>query len=445
MRTVTRARAGKKKVGYARVGSLLMLGALIWVLWGAARDVGNWKWLTEQAKGRVEDERLTVGAEKQLQLAAAVAKQASESNKVEPKVDPKPEPKAEPQPAAVPAEPKAEQAAEPAPAEPKAESKAEPTATDPKADPVPAPAEPKPDPKGEPAPPADPGEFKQSNPASGDGSQNKPAFEEGAGQQEGPAKKPEYLGPTDLDREEQDAMNEEGQALSDGGLDLRKEEMPAYWRMFMWSKNQTVEQLLKRADKSIRLDDMLRRPAKTRGKLVKLNLHVTRILSYSVADKNLGDVKKVYELWGWSDETKAWLYCGVTADLPDNMPLGSDLHENVTFIGYFFKVQGYLAANSRPNEKPLSSPLLIGRVVWHKAAPPPPQPATEPYLIWGSLGAAGLLFVIGIAYPFLRRKPVREKTEREKSPLMPTDLNEWAAKPTFEDGQDPNKRSFNPN
>ena len=430
MRTVARARAGKSKVGYARVGSLLMLGALVWVLWGAAQDTSNWNWMTEQAKAKKEVARLTVGAEKQQQIAAAAAKQAEAEAKAEPKAEPKPTPEPHPDikpevaPAETTAEPKAEPAAEPVPAEPKTEPKTEPAPESPS-------AEPKPEPKAEPAqtePKAgepSPNEFKQVNP---DGSENKPAFEEGVGRQEAPpAIKPEFSGPTDLDDEEGDALEKQGQAISDGGVELRKEEMPLYWRMFRWVNSQTAEQLLKRHDKTVTLHDMMRRPTKTRGKIVKLNLHVTRVLSYDVADSNIAKVKKVYELWGWSDETKAWLYCGVTPELPDKMPLGSELHEQVTFVGYFYKVQGYLAANSRPNEKPLSSPLLIGRVIWHPAKAVPPPPATEPFWIWGSIGLAFLLFVGGCAYPFLRPKVVREY-----SPPVSTNLNEWAAKPNFD-------------
>jgi hypothetical protein len=178
-------------------------------------------------------------------------------------------------------------------------------------------------------------------------------------------------GPTDEDIEEQDGAAEEFLALTDGGIELNREEMPAYWRLFGWAEHQTsaqmrkraAEQLQKRASQEIVLNQFIRDPDDHRGQLFSLDLNVRRVLAYD-APPNKAGVKKVYEIWGWTTESKAWLYCVLTAQLPEGMPTGSDVHERVTFAGYFFKVQGYHAAGAGPNDRPLMAPLFIGRVNW---------------------------------------------------------------------------------
>ena len=70
-------------------------------------------------------------------------------------------------------------------------------------------------------------------------------------------------GPAATDPEERDAAREEFQAIDDR-TPLAGEEMPAYWRLFLWTKNQTAQQMLKRATNEISLDDLLRRSSSQR-------------------------------------------------------------------------------------------------------------------------------------------------------------------------------------
>lgn len=170
-------------------------------------------------------------------------------------------------------------------------------------------------------------------------------------------------GPTDFDPEEREAAREQFQAITDRTLELSREEMPAYWRLFSWTEHQSIEELKQRADRSAVLNQFIQTPDQQRGKLFALDLNVRRVLSYD-APANSAGITKVYEIWGWTTESKAWLYVVLTANLPPGMPTGADVNERVTFAGYFFKVQGYHAAGSGPKDKPLSAPLLIGRVAW---------------------------------------------------------------------------------
>jgi hypothetical protein len=175
------------------------------------------------------------------------------------------------------------------------------------------------------------------------------------------------VGPTDLDAEEREGAEEQFLALTDGTTELSREEMPAYWRLFRWVEHQSLVDMQRRAKVDAVLNDFMQRPGEQRGKLFRLDLNVRRVLSYD-APANSAGIEKVYEIWGWTTESKAWLYCVLTAHLPTGMPQGPDIHERATFAGYFLKVQGYQAAGAAPGDKPLAAPLLIGRVAWQPAA-----------------------------------------------------------------------------
>lgn len=215
-------------------------------------------------------------------------------------------------------------------------------------------------------------------------------------------------GATDLDPEQQQAVKEEFQALDDGGLKIRVEEMNAYWRLFAWTKNQTTEQLLKRA-KRVSMHDLQQRPDELRGRVVRVELTLKRLLPCETPE-NIAGVKTVYEGWGWSDATHQWPYTILISDLPEKMPTGDNIHEKVTFVGYFYKKQGYHDANAKPNQRPLTAPLLIGRVIW-RPAPPAAAPKQDPWWMWAIMGGIGVVVVVACIWPFVRpRTPPKAKS-----------------------------------
>src|SRR5262245_50566453 len=180
-------------------------------------------------------------------------------------------------------------------------------------------------------------------------------------------------GSIDIDPTELSVAKEQFQAITDNTLALGREEMPAYWRLFNWVEHQSLDDLSQRADRSAVLNQFLQTPEEQRGKLFQLKLNVRRILSYD-APANSAGIGRVYEIWGWTTESKAWLYVVLTAHLPPGMPVGADVNESVNFAGYFLKDQGYHATGAGPQDKPLAAPLLIGRISWN---PSPTQVATN--------------------------------------------------------------------
>jgi len=200
---------------------------------------------------------------------------------------------------------------------------------------------------------------------------------------------PVATGPTDEDPEEADAVAEEFQAVTDGTLEIQVEEMKSYKRILEWVRNQPFALLAKRARTDLVFNDLYDTPDKYRGQLVALDLNVRRVLKYDFEGQS------VYEVWGWTTESKTWLYVAVVLDLPRGMPIGPDVYEKGRLAGYFFKLQGYHEAGAKPHAKPLQTPLLLGRLEW--------QPTVEPVVQssdwgWGFvlLGILGAVLVIRV-------------------------------------------------
>jgi hypothetical protein len=156
-------------------------------------------------------------------------------------------------------------------------------------------------------------------------------------------------------------------ALTDGGLEQRVEEMPAYWRQFGWVQHQSTDQLRKRASRKVVFNQFIRNPEEQRGKLFQFDLNVRQVHEYPATTNKVG-VKTVYEIRGFTTESKAWLFFLLTPELPEGMPVGTDVVEQVTFTGYFYKLQGYFEAGAGPRDKPLQAPLFIGRISWKPSA-----------------------------------------------------------------------------
>ena len=202
-------------------------------------------------------------------------------------------------------------------------------------------------------------------------------------------------GPTDEDPEEQDAIREEFQAVTDK-RPLAPEEMPAYWRLMAWDLRQSTSAMRDRADQQVTFNQLWQRPDAWRGKLIEIPMHLRRTLRQDdVAENQLG-LKTVYEVWGWNSDSQPYWYWIITPKLPPRMPEGPSIYEEATFVGYFFKLLPY----EDHEGKHLATPLLIGRLVWHPEQPSPLAHRNEwvwPWILGGVLG--GLLAVRwGVSY-----------------------------------------------
>lgn len=195
---------------------------------------------------------------------------------------------------------------------------------------------------------------------------------------------PESLfdGPTDFDPDESEAAREVFEALSDR-TPITAEEMPAYWRQWRWVRAQSMAKLKERSRNDLTLSHFLEVPEKLRGEVVRLRLHLRRSLSWEIGpEEKAGGAKKVYEAWGWTDESPNF-YCIVFTQPPADMPIGPNVQDEVTFYGYFLKLISY----RDQQDKLRMAPLLIGRVDRHAVLPVTPDegPWTIATVILGGL------------------------------------------------------------
>lgn len=193
-----------------------------------------------------------------------------------------------------------------------------------------------------------------------------------------------------LDPDERDAAREEFQAVSDR-TPLDAPEMASYWRLMRWSRSQPFTELEKRARHDLVFTNLWEQPEKYRGELIQLRLHIKRALSHE-APENPADVKTVYEAWGWTDESRSFPYLVVFSELPPELPLGPDIHEEAVFVGYFHKIMSYQAYDA-----PRGAPLLIGRLQYQRNEAREALRHRDDGSFWpaAAIGGAVVLMIIG--------------------------------------------------
>jgi hypothetical protein len=229
-------------------------------------------------------------------------------------------------------------------------------------------------------------------------------------------------GPTDEDSEQKADSAEEFQAISDGTVGIQPEEMFAYWRLFLWTEHQSFADMKRRAYRGPIFSDLMQTPDKSRGRLIELDLNVRRVIAYDVDDCPL-ETRRVYEIWGFTDESQAWPYVVVTAHLPRGIPVGTHVAERARFVGYFFKLHGYYEAGAKPRAKPLRTPFLVGRLQGYPSAVRAPGGSEE---IWVGLAMLAIMVLLGGStvgrYFFGRPAGKREAVRQEH---VSQSVHEW--------------------
>ncbi len=214
-------------------------------------------------------------------------------------------------------------------------------------------------------------------------------------------------GPTDLDAGQQDEAKKLLAAVTDRQK-LVDVEMPAYWRLLGWAQAQSFANLDRRAQRDVALTKLHEQPDLYRGRPIRLRLNVKRILDWEAPENSAG-VKRVYEAWGWTNDSKARPYSVVFAELPPGIKPGTDVDQEVIFAGYFLKWMQYETYQGKKQ----TAPLLLGRLkpIALSVAPA----AQSRWSIWDFLFMAGGVAIIafGLRSAFRRNEPPRRRLAAE--------------------------------
>lgn len=173
--------------------------------------------------------------------------------------------------------------------------------------------------------------------------------------------------------------------VRDNTIYTNKLDNPAYFALVKEVISQTPEQLRSQARENPRFNDFYRNPSEHRGEIVHLSINLRRVLPLDIKSKNEAGVTRLYELWGWTEEAKAWMYCCIVPELPPGVTEG-DVDIRVELTGYFFKMQAYQPGGAAPNARNLVAPLVIGRIA---VAPQVAEPASQ------GLGNWPLILIVG--------------------------------------------------
>ena len=147
---------------------------------------------------------------------------------------------------------------------------------------------------------------------------------------------------------------------------LQPYEMLAYWQMMAWSRTRPLVEFEKTAQRDVPFAQLWAEPDLFRGHAIRLRMHVRRILKFTV-EKNPLDLKEVYELWGWTEDSRSYPFVVVLPELPAGLKVGTDVSGEVVFVGYFLKWMSYQTFDTK---KVNYSPLLVGRCRTVAAAGP---------------------------------------------------------------------------
>ena len=156
-----------------------------------------------------------------------------------------------------------------------------------------------------------------------------------------------------------------------------------YFHLLDVARRKTSEQLEALARRDLTFAHFWRTPELFRGEPVFLKGRLGRLTEITPV-RNREGFTRLYEGWLFTGESQGNPYVIVMSEVPDEMPLGGDVREAVSFTGLFLKLWKYPSGDGVR-----VAPLVLGRsVTWHR---PPASSAPEPRYY-----AASLAVVVGL-------------------------------------------------
>ncbi len=209
-----------------------------------------------------------------------------------------------------------------------------------------------------------------------------------------------------------------------------KRENPALFLLMKQAVDRTPEQLRSEVTLNPSFNDLYRKPGDYRGQLVHVKLNARRILPIEYKSKNAAGVTRMYEIWGWTEEAKMWMYCCLVPELPPGFPEAGDISERIELTGYFFKMQAYQPGNAAPNSRDLVAPLIIGKISRTPAVQQTGSLGYWPAIIVGGFASIVMFRVLFQIWGMNRRTPTRRNYRRRSLEPDPDTFGDDLLAPT---------------
>jgi hypothetical protein len=161
----------------------------------------------------------------------------------------------------------------------------------------------------------------------------------------------------------------EFQALVDKAP-IQTRESAAYATLLERVRDTPAAELAKQARRDIFWTHLWEVPKHYRGVPIHLEGTAKKILTHEVSPA-MSPSGRLYEVWLYSDENRAFPYVVTIEDPPTGLVIGHELNLRVTVDGYFMKLLGYHAGDHLR-----AAPMLVGRMHWT----PAPAAAASPII-----------------------------------------------------------------
>lgn len=233
-------------------------------------------------------------------------------------------------------------------------------------------------------------------------------------------------GPADDEPVEMDKARMEFAAVEDK-VPLMQFEMFAYWRLLKWARSRSFAELEERAHRDIPYTKLWQAPENYRGELIRLHLHVRRVMAWTGKDvaKNSAGIKTIYDISGTTDASQSFPYVVVCSELPPGIPVGENVYVEADFVGYFLKIMEYQDGLTKVR----GSPLLMGRI--RKAsgggtakAPSGPSAGLGLMLAMGAM-AMGVAAIFGTMFWRLSRNSRRPEMVANHTSRPSAEVEGW--------------------
>ena len=209
---------------------------------------------------------------------------------------------------------------------------------------------------------------------------------------------------------------------------VQTRESAAYATLLERARETSPEALAAEARRDVFYTHLWERPRAYRGVPIHLEGTAKKVLSHEVGP-SMSPKGRLYEVWVYSDENRAFPYVVTIEDAPPGLAIGHELDLRVTIDAYFLKLLGYHAGDHLR-----AAPMLVGRMRWTPPQPEAPAPMVE-LRNWSKKDGFVVLFVLLFAYILARaffqvRKALfptgsRSTYRAPSEGLPPDEVSDW--------------------